>query len=112
MNLLVNCGYDLNEKKTIFGVTPLHTSIENYHKTKDDKALNYVIKCNADIDISDSNGWTGLHHAAKNGDLEVCKELCENRYNKANVNKFSNKGYYPIHIAAMFDNYEIIEYLI
>lgn len=33
MNLLVNCGHNLNEKKTIFGVAPVHTSVEYFSKS-------------------------------------------------------------------------------
>jgi len=91
MNLLVNCGHDINEKKTIFGVSPLHTAIEFYHKNKDSRPLDYIIECNANINAYDSNGWTGLHHASKNGDLEVCKLLIENNYNRADTNLVSNK---------------------
>lgn len=69
MNLLVNCGHDLNEKKTIFGVAPVHTAVEYFSKEKKDEPLKYVIKCDADLDLCDSNGWTALHHACKNGDL-------------------------------------------
>lgn len=35
------------------------------------------MKCDADINITDSNGWTSLHHACKNGDLAVVEYLLE-----------------------------------
>eukprot|EP00825_Cyclidium_porcatum_P019598 TRINITY_DN2230_c0_g1_i3.p1 TRINITY_DN2230_c0_g1~~TRINITY_DN2230_c0_g1_i3.p1 ORF type:complete len:744 (-),score=143.38 TRINITY_DN2230_c0_g1_i3:71-2302(-) len=109
LNMLVNCGHQINEKKTIFGIAPIHNSIENYHKTHNDESLKYIISCNADIDISDSNGWTPLHYACEKGEINVVKLLIQN---KTNIHKFSNKGYQPIHIAALNDQAEIIEELI
>jgi len=34
------------------------------------KTLDQIFKCKADLDIIDSNGWTAIHHAAYNGDLQ------------------------------------------
>ena len=59
--------------------------------------------------MADSNGWTALHHACKYGDYESVKFLLDNY---ASVNKFSNKGYYPIHVAALFDKSNIIKLLL
>lgn len=71
MKILVNCGHDINEKKSILGVAPAHTAVENYHKTGKNDSMKYVMKCDGDLNNSDSNGWTPLHHACKNGDLEI-----------------------------------------
>jgi ankyrin repeat protein len=38
-----------------------------------------VIKCNANIDIVDANGWSGLHHAVKNGDMDTVKLLLKSK---------------------------------
>ena len=70
-NFLVNCGHAVNGKKTIFGIAPIHNAIQCVNVTKDDKILKSVVKCDADINIPDSNGWTSLHHACKNGDLST-----------------------------------------
>ena len=32
--------------------------------------LESIFKQNADVDVIDSNGWTALHHASHNGDLQ------------------------------------------
>lgn len=71
--------------------------------------MRYLIECNADLDIADSNGWTALHHACLYGDLYTVEMLVKA---KASVNKFSNKNLYPIHVAAMHNHPEIIEYLL
>lgn len=50
-----------------------------------------------------------MHHACESGDQNIVRMLLENR---ADPFKFSNKGYYPIHIAAINNHYEIIQLLI
>ena len=70
--------------------------------------LKHVLKCGADVNIMDSNGWTPLHSACQYGDLEIVKILVEDN---ANINKFSNTGYYPVHIAALNNHDKVIEYL-
>jgi len=32
--------------------------------------------------------------------------------NGASIMKFSNKGFYPIHIAALHDKFEVVRYLL
>jgi ankyrin repeat protein len=46
-------------------------------------------KNKADLDMIDSNGWTALHHASYNGDIESVKTLLSNKP-PASVNAFSN----------------------
>ena len=61
------------------------------------------------MNLYDSNGWTALHHACETGDKTIVKILLEN---EADLFKFSNKGYFPIHIAALNNHYEIIQILL
>ncbi len=68
-----------------------------------------IIKCDADVNLYDSNGWTPLHHACETGDKTIVKILLDNQ---ADLFKFSNKGYYPTHIAALNNHYELIQMLI
>jgi ankyrin repeat protein len=70
--------------------------------------LNVILKCGADINSTDSDGWTSLHHSCKSGVVEHVLVLLKNN---ANFNVFSNHGFYPMHVAALHDNYEIIEIL-
>jgi len=51
------------------------------------------------MDNIDSNGWTALHHAAHNGDLEAATILIKDGH--ANVNAYSNQQRTPLHFAAM-----------
>jgi len=50
-------------------------------------ALKTIIESKANVDNMDSNGWTALHHAAYNGDLQSAEILLQSR---ANVNAYSN----------------------
>lgn len=59
----------MNEKKTIFGIAPIHNATASASVSKDDSILRCAVKCDADVDISDSSGWTSLHYACKNGDM-------------------------------------------
>ena len=61
------------------------------------------------MNVHDSNGWTPLHHACETGDKNIVKILLDNN---VDLFKFSNKGYFPIHIAALNNNYEIIQILL
>ncbi|EGR33877.1 hypothetical protein IMG5_033560 [Ichthyophthirius multifiliis] len=108
-NFLVNCGHFVDGKKTIFGIAPIHNAVQNVYLTKDDTILKNVVKCDADINITDSNGWTSLHHASKNGDLATVQYLISE---KSDINKFSNKGYQPIHIAAMYNHPDVLQFLL
>lgn len=90
-NFLVNCGQKVNGRKTIFGIAPIHNAIQFVNTSKDDTILKSVIKCNANLNISDSNGWTSLHHACKNGDLPSVEYLIQN---KANISLSSSKVFY------------------
>jgi ankyrin repeat protein len=60
--------------------------------------LRAIIDSKANVDNMDSNGWTALHHAAHNGDLESASTLIQSG---ANVNAYSNQQKTPLHFAAM-----------
>lgn len=36
MELLVNCGHAIDERKTIFGIAPLHNAVEHFHNKQED----------------------------------------------------------------------------
>ena len=105
---LINCGEDINGKKSITAKAPIHSSIDYTVKAKDDSMLKTIIKCGADLNIVDANGWTALHHACEKGDIKVIEILISEN---VIVNAYSNKGYYPIHIAALNNHPSIIRYL-
>lgn len=106
---LLNCGNNIDERKTIYTVSPLHNAIQFTKETHSDEMLRFVLKCGAQIDIADGSGWTPLHHACKNGDMTATKILLENN---ADVNAISSKHFFPIHIAAMNNHDQIIQVLL
>ena len=73
-------------------------------------ALNAIITdCNANLDTLDSNGWTALHHASYNGDLESATTLLAKG---AKVGAFSNLGKTALHFAAMKNHVDVIRTLL
>ena len=67
---------------------------------KDDakeETLKAIYESNANINITDSNGWTALHHASFNGDLGSVESLLGA---KAKINAFSNQFKTPLHLAS------------
>lgn len=104
---LVNFGQDLNEKLSIFSLAPIHKIIESTEKIN----MKYLkmLLLGSDPNIKDSNGWTALHYAAQNGDLESVKILIDK---KANINSFSNNGRTPLHLASKMNRKYIVKYLI
>ena len=57
-----------------------------------------------------TNGYTGLHWAAKHGNLDMVK-LLAGTY-QANVNVKSHGGYTPLHIAAQHNHQEVFDLLV
>ncbi|XP_013199735.2 ankyrin repeat domain-containing protein 27 [Amyelois transitella] len=51
-----------------------------------------------DVNLSDSNGFTPLHFAARYGYVHLCNILI---VNKANVNCINKRGQTPLHLAAL-----------
>lgn len=90
---------DINYK-TQNGQTFLHKIIPK-NKTV---AVQWLIKNNINIDISDANGETALMIAAKYGYLEILNKLLEVN---ANLNIQNHKGLCAIDFAVMNNNYEI-----
>lgn len=82
---LVNCGNKIDNKLSIFGEAPIHKAVlSKVREAEKTLALHAIIESKANINNMDSNGWTALHHAAHNGDLESATILI--RDGGANVN--------------------------
>ena len=56
-----------------------------------------------------ARGDTALHHACRNGDLEIVKQLVSNR---ADVNAVADQGHFPLYCAAGHGHVETTRYLV
>ena len=92
---------------------------ENEKKDAIDKAL-WISALNGHLDVFKyilknleiknpvkSEGWTLLHSAAKNGQLEICKFILS--HDLSNCNPKSKNGGTPLHIAAEFGHLEVFQ---
>lgn len=71
---------------------------------------NLLLKGEAKVDDTDSNGMTALHHAAYKGNAELCKLLVDHG---ADVNSDSHDHRYsPLHFAALSGNTEAVQHLL
>lgn len=61
------------------------------------------------VNISDENGYTPLHHAVKEGHLEMVKFLIKQG---ASIDRGSSSGRTALHSAAEFGNLDILKYLV
>ena len=86
LKFLVNCGNNIDERQSITAVAPIHRAVLSTQASKS-MTLDAIIKCNANLDTLDSNGWTALIHASYNGDLESAQTLIRGG---ADVNAYSN----------------------
>jgi len=106
---LVNCGELIDERMSITGTAPIHKVVLSTEPQKS-VALNTIITdCNANLDTLDSNGWTALHHAAFNGDLDSAATLITKG---ASVSAYSNLGKTALHFAAMKNHTDVIRLLL
>lgn len=87
---LVNCGNKIDNKLSIFGEAPVHKAVlSKLKESLKSQALQTIIESKANVDNMDSNGWTALHHAANNGDLDSATILIRDGH--AQVNAYSNQ---------------------
>ena len=94
---------------SITGEAPIHKAVLSGQPQKQ-MALNTIITdCNANLDTLDSNGWTALHHASYNGDLESARTLL---LKGARVGAYSNLGKTALHFASMRNHVDLIRLLI
>lgn len=61
------------------------------------------------VNVSDENGYTPLHHAVKEGHLEMVKFLVKQG---ASINSGGSSGRMALHSAAEFGNLDVLKYLV
>ena len=109
MKYLVNCGEFIDDRQSITGEAPIHKAVLSSEPQKGVALNTIIIDCNANLNTLDSNGWTALHHASYNGDLDSATTLLAKG---AQVGAFSNLGKTALHFAAMRNHTDVIRLLI
>ncbi|MCJ1342203.1 hypothetical protein MMC31_000383 [Peltigera leucophlebia] len=98
MAILINRKDDKNE-------TPLFWAASNGHA----KAVDVLLRENADNGLASENGWTPLDSAAAHGHVEVVKLLLEQG---ANIEAVSRNGYTPVNSAAVSGHVKVVKLLL
>ena len=104
--LLVAKGANVNAKNKK-GRTPLFNAA--YHGKNNINTVEALIASKADVNVTDSDGETSLHLAAKDGKIAIVLALAKAG---ANVNAADNSGRAAIHIAADKGNRAMVEALL
>lgn len=87
------------------GMTPLHMACENGHLG----ATKLLLENNAKLNAVDYFGETPLFKSVRGGNKTITKYLISNHAFVNNTNKVSEK---LIHIAVMFDDFDLAEVLL
>lgn len=95
----------MNAKTYGGDVTPLHVACES----EQGKSVKTLLDCNAPVDEKTKTGWTGLHFAAKCGNLRICRKLLKNG---ADVRALTDDGDSPLHLAAGSGSSALIKLLV
>lgn len=66
---LVNCGNKIDNRCSIFNEAPIHKAVLSMKTEKPNTLVAIIHDCNADVNLTDANGWSAMHHAAATGDL-------------------------------------------
>lgn len=104
--LLLEIGVDANLKSGgPESRTPLHAAAVR----GDPDIVGELLRCGAQVDVTDSDLTTALHIAAANGNLEVARCVIEAG---ANVNVTNVEGDTPLHLACMMLNHRVAKLLL
>ncbi|KAF7591429.1 hypothetical protein BBP40_001590 [Aspergillus hancockii] len=101
IRLLVDQGADVATQSTA-GESLLHVAIQSGRK----ETIDQVSRLNPHIGVSDKNGDTELHLAAKEGLLDVCKQLI--RQMPSLVRTANHKQEMPLHCAVKTGRCDIV----
>jgi ankyrin repeat protein len=68
-----------------------------------------LLKCNSSVNLCGTNGFTPLHVACDNGDIDIVNILLKCN---SSVNLCDTNGYTPLHVACIHDNIDIVNILL
>lgn len=68
--------------------------------------LGFISNLSIDLNIEDKDGWTPLHHAARNGSLKAIEFLLDNGVDDSHFNKHREAA---IHTAVMHNQLKVLD---
>lgn len=99
---------NFNAQEQVFMHTPLHIA-SLYDQQRIVQELLRTMDFKVDlVNMKDKFGWSALHHAARNGNLEICRMLISSGADPALINSL---GKTALHYAAEHDHLHILTYL-
>jgi ankyrin repeat protein len=113
---LIGQNIDLNEKN-LKGETPLHVACTYGRIAIVEELLKYFLLHKVHLNDIDQNGWTPLHCACvirwfnvcKDHQLKIIQMLIDHG---ADVNAQTDRGYTPLHLGAINNNFELVKVLL
>ena len=90
------------------GDTPLHDAISK----KRDDMLALLLDQNADIMLTNNNGFNALHHAALRGNPSAMRVLLSKLPRPWIVDEKKDDGYTALHLASLNNHVEVAELLV
>ena len=93
--------------KTNIGENCLHIAAFNGHLNLC-KALVEKHKC--DVNLTDNDGWTALHHSAKSGSYDLVRFFTELEKHKFDLNMTDNDGLTALHQSAGNGNFDSVTF--
>ncbi|WP_353270996.1 ankyrin repeat domain-containing protein [Wolbachia endosymbiont (group A) of Hedychridium roseum] len=103
INQLVENGFDINSKDAS-GITLLH----KFTKEGDLVGVKSLLEHEADFNVVDNENRNPLHYAIMHGHKKIAKLFV----NQLTINSKDKNGFTPLHLAALQDDTELIDFLI
>jgi hypothetical protein len=106
--LLNQRSCNVNEQDEIYGHTPLHMACMYNQGRVVTELLKKLSSVEGSVCVPDKYGWTPLHHAARNGNVELCKLLVSHDCRPHLLNML---GKTACHYAAERGHLDVLKYL-
>ncbi len=90
------------------GDTPLHDAISK----KRDDMVQLLVQGDADVTVTNSNGFNVLHHAALRGNMGAMKLILSHLPPSCSVNLPKDDGFSALHLAALNNHLEVSQLLL